>query len=193
MSDETKEKIRNTLKGRKRPQEVIEKMKKPKTRTPELLAYWESKRGKSNGKRSEETKKKMSEIAKERNMRPEYNRMLRERVGDKAPFWRGGKSKDVNYLREYREKRRYGFTRDFLFDFFGNKCIDCGISNEEHIEKQKTKLAIHHKDGIGRNSKNPNNNIENLVLLCTSCHAKRHNSLKEINDTRRIRKNGSSH
>ena len=44
-------------------------------------------------------------------------------------------------------------------------CVGCG---------KKTKLLVHHIDGVGRDSVKPNNKLNNLVVLCKSCHRKIH-------------------
>ena len=53
------------------------------------------------------------------------------------------------------------------------KCEKCGSSEN---------LQIHHKDRKGRNYKNkglkPNNNLNNLIVLCRSCHAILHGRIK---------------
>lgn len=46
-----------------------------------------------------------------------------------------------------------------------NYCIKCGATKS---------LDVHHKDGNWRN-----NNLENLVVLCRSCHMKDHNPKTE--------------
>lgn len=58
----------------------------------------------------------------------------------------------------------------------GKKCVVCG-------EPRDDKLNIHHKDGNnGRMGKSLNNDPDNLVVLCDSCHPKFHNRhwLKQI-------------
>jgi len=53
------------------------------------------------------------------------------------------------------------------------QCQECGINNIQHIILFGKGISIHHKDGLGRNSKNPNNSIDNLITLCLSCHQKK--------------------
>ena len=48
-----------------------------------------------------------------------------------------------------------------ILDRDGHKCIICGSNRD---------LTIHHKDGNGRYTKEPNNDKENLITLCRSCH-----------------------
>lgn len=53
-----------------------------------------------------------------------------------------------------------------IYDKYDRKCYVCG--SEEN-------LSIHHIDGKGRNYENrglkPNNSLNNLQLLCVSCHS----------------------
>lgn len=66
--------------------------------------------------------------------------------GSNNPQWRGGIS--VIYYRRLFE------------EVLPKKCQICG--NDKH-------LVVHHKDGNRRN-----NNIENLVVMCKSCHQREH-------------------
>jgi hypothetical protein len=60
---------------------------------------------------------------------------------------------------------KYGFKLAIeVYDKFNRKCYLC-----DNVDV----LAIHHLDGSGK-SKYPNNNLENLQLLCRSCHCKIH-------------------
>lgn len=76
-------------------------------------------------------------------------------AGKKHWNWMGGKSK---------EKYGMGFTKLLKKKVSGrdnNKCIACRVSGD------KTTLDIHH---IDYNKKN--NDINNLVTLCKSCHSR---------------------
>lgn len=77
--------------------------------------------------------------------------------GEKNPMFNGWSSREpygIDWSDKLRERAR---EKDF------NMCHLCGLSQEEsHI-----KLAIHH---IDYNKKN--NDINNLVTLCSSCHNK---------------------
>jgi len=59
-------------------------------------------------------------------------------------------------------KRRFSGNRKKVLERDKYKCQVCG---------SREKLAIHHVDGIGRHSKRKiNNSLENLIVLCSSCH-----------------------
>ena len=71
-------------------------------------------------------------------------------------------------------------SNDFLFS--GNKdlvlerdnwmCQECGMSQEKSIVVFNRGLSIHHIDenGLNVSKKNKNNDIDNLITVCTSCH-----------------------
>lgn len=61
-------------------------------------------------------------------------------------------------------KRYFSGNADAVYKKYKNICANCWSENN---------LAIHHIDLSGT-SKKPNNSIENLVLLCNSCHGKIH-------------------
>jgi hypothetical protein len=70
----------------------------------------------------------------------------------------------------YKETKRFGMNAtDFVKD---KKCESCGMTNDEHLKKYKRRLNINHKNNIGRNTKNPDNRLENFEILCQSCHTK---------------------
>lgn len=67
---------------------------------------------------------------------------------------------------------QYGFKLCLeVYEKYNRKCSVCGSVDY---------LAIHHIDGKGRNYANkglePNNNIDNLQLICRVCHGKVHGS-----------------
>ena len=52
-------------------------------------------------------------------------------------------------------------------------CIKCGMNQEQHIILFGRGLTVDHIDGKGRNSKEKNNNLNNLQTLCLRCHGKK--------------------
>lgn len=81
------------------------------------------------------------------------------------------KKENYKYLRAINQKaqakKRFGvLDREEILKRFNNKCCCCGTDK---------KLAIHHIDGNGR-GKVPNNNPNNLEVLCSSCHKIEHNN-----------------
>jgi len=62
-----------------------------------------------------------------------------------------------------REKAHFDGMREPVLTRDGRKCTQCG-------ENRESKLVVHHVDGNGRGSENPNNEISNLVTLCKKCH-----------------------
>lgn len=64
------------------------------------------------------------------------------------------------YDSEFYKQRKKALERD------GNKCQSCGSTNNLHV---------HHKDGTGiTTNKVMNNNLDNLITYCSSCHIKLH-------------------
>lgn len=54
-------------------------------------------------------------------------------------------------------------TTKRVYKKFNSQCAICGSQED---------LTIHHIDNKGRNAKRKNNTLNNLVLLCRSCHTK---------------------
>jgi hypothetical protein len=73
--------------------------------------------------------------------------------------------KDLSKIK--REERHYDGMRESTLQRDGYHCVRCG-------ENRRSKLTVHHIDGNGRCSKNPNNDLNNLQTLCRSCHASIH-------------------
>jgi predicted restriction endonuclease len=65
--------------------------------------------------------------------------------------------------------RRHGKNAFIIYEKYNKKCAECG---------QDWDLTIHHIDRQGRNFQEkglkPNNNIDNLILLCRRCHGRIH-------------------
>ena len=93
----------------------------------------------------------------------------REEIIKRSAEWR---KTNPELYRHYSRRHRLGKYYLQAYERDDYKCKDCGMSNIDHIQKYKSWLTLHHKDG---NKKN--NNPNNLVTLCLPCHGKR-DSLK---------------
>lgn len=72
-----------------------------------------------------------------------------------------------------KDRFRFGGLRQAVWDRDGNKCIGCGMGQEEHQELYNKRLTINHINGQGRNSLRPDNRLENLETLCLPCHGRK--------------------
>ena len=72
------------------------------------------------------------------------------------------------------QKQFFGGRRERLLEKSGGGCEICGMTDEMSIEKWGKRLEIHHRDGRGRESDNPNHSDENLAVLCRTCHHSMH-------------------
>ncbi len=93
------------------------------------------------------------------------------------------------YQREHREELRirgemannrirYGGLSEEVFERDDWTCQECGMSLEQSIVLFNKRLCIHHLDGNGEESENPNNDIDNLTTRCQRCHGRYHKNLQ---------------
>jgi hypothetical protein len=83
------------------------------------------------------------------------------------------KDKFINLNRANRDRIYFGGIRDKVLERDNWTCQKCGMNNEQHIVLFGRSITIDHKDGNGRYSKIPNNNLDNLITLCLKCHGKK--------------------
>jgi hypothetical protein len=75
--------------------------------------------------------------------------------------------------KEARDNIRFGGNREKALERDNWTCQDCGMNNEQHILIFGRGISVDHIDGNGRDSKNPNNDLENLITRCLRCHGKK--------------------
>jgi 5-methylcytosine-specific restriction endonuclease McrA len=91
-----------------------------------------------------------------------YAELNREKVlADKRKYYQENKDR----LLEYFNDRRFDGNREEVLKRDNYMCRHC---------RSGENLNVHHIDGNGRTSDNPNNEIDNLITLCLSCHMQLH-------------------
>jgi 5-methylcytosine-specific restriction endonuclease McrA len=110
-------------------------------------------------------------LAEKRYKQGEIHRNKRKEQDKK--YYLENKKKILEYKKRWNELKRFGTNRENILYRDGFKCILCDNTKD---------LIIHHKNGQGRCTDNPDNTPKNLVTLCRSCHMKIHqpNKLIEI-------------
>lgn len=76
------------------------------------------------------------------------------------------------------DKKQFGGRRDVILAKFNRQCAVCGMTEEKSIRIDGVRLSVHHRDGKGHYSPNPNHDLNNLVLLCRKCHRSIHVRIK---------------
>jgi 5-methylcytosine-specific restriction endonuclease McrA len=101
---------------------------------------------------------------RERKRSDEWYKNHRESEIEKNKEYRKQNKELFNW---YHDKDRFNGVRDIILEIDKKQCQLCGTDK---------KLCVHHIDGSGYTSKkkNSNNDIENLITLCKSCHTKLH-------------------
>jgi hypothetical protein len=73
-------------------------------------------------------------------------------------------------------KLYFGGNREKVIQRDGEKCVKCGMTRTQHIEKYNKDISVDHIVGFGafdRLSPVPNNAMDNLQTLCFACHNKK--------------------
>lgn len=131
------------------------------------MAYKKGHKGYWKGKhRSIETKERVGEFFRgktyEQIMGVQKAKKVKELrknklIGDKNPFWQGGKTKNLKYdLKKFNNK-----FKNLIRKRDNQVCMNCGV----HREKLIRALDIHHIDYDELNTIK-----ENCISLCRKCH-----------------------
>jgi hypothetical protein len=73
----------------------------------------------------------------------------------------------------YMNNKRFGGLREEVIQRDQEQCVECNMTRKEHKNKWGRDITVDHIDGEGRYSKNPNNELNNLVTMCLSCHGRK--------------------
>lgn len=75
------------------------------------------------------------------------------------------------------KKQRYYFgeNRELAIQRDGGKCVECGMTREQHREKYGRDINVDHIDkmGVSVPKDKKNNGLSNLQTLCASCHTRK--------------------
>ena len=123
----------------------------------------------------------------------EYQKNYRKKNSEKIKeYFRKYRKENPEKMRELimksMNKKRSGGMREFVMERDNWECQNCGMSNEQHILAFNRQLTIDHIDGKGRYSKIPNNDPDNLQVLCLRCHGKKDHRRSLNNDKGGIKK-----
>lgn len=123
---------------------------------------------------------------KRKEYQQEYYKKHKQKFLKRAKRWvKNNPEKRKEVWRRYNKKKSVKLYKIKWHEnkYFNGKatklsstCVMCGTTKN---------LIIHHRDGCnGKNGKTLNNNPDNLVILCKSCHPKVHNrwGVKEVGD-----------
>jgi len=84
------------------------------------------------------------------------------------------RTEQIHFRHRFGDEKK----REEVIKLYGERCVDCGISREEKIQKSGHDLNVMHTD-LNLN----NNEIENLRPICRSCQAARIHKLRDKNIT----------
>lgn len=87
------------------------------------------------------------------------------KVGPDAPNWQGGSA--WRTMEEWFEARKAALDRD------GWVCQQCGMPNDEHVERFNHSLHVHHLTPVSDGG--AKFDLDNLQTICAECHETEHN------------------
>lgn len=119
-----------------------------------LIPYWKNYCSMSC-QLTEPTRKKISHSKKG------VRNWMFNRIGELHHLWEGGNIRHAS--KEWHEVRVEARKRDDAM------CQNCGMTEEEHINKYGLSLDVHH---INPYRQSKDNTLENLITLCKKCHRK---------------------
>lgn len=140
---------------------------------PEYMKKWRArnkdKRKIHNRRYYESHKKQISMREKEK-----YKRNREKIINRVKKYYRKNPEKVKAKEKKYKERIRYSGNKEIVLQRDNYACRLCGITNQDHFIKYGRGLEIHHIDGNGimKDQNKKNNNINNLITLCCSCHPK---------------------
>lgn len=116
---------------------------------------------------------------------------LRKQIAERQRRYNAAKPRILSdnpvaiYNRESRKKfkKKYGISSNQIYRY-GENALNAVKKANGRCEKcgSKKNLVIHHKDNKGRNYVEKrlklNNNLNNLIVLCVSCHSTLHGKLR---------------
>lgn len=86
-------------------------------------------------------------------------------VGENSPTWDGGQ---FPYGPGWTESKK-----EAVREHYDRECVDCGVSESEHLDEHGRKLSVHHiHPARDVDNAEDRNSADNLVPLCISCHNK---------------------
>jgi len=87
--------------------------------------------------------------------------------------------KSTDYTGVRRSVAYFGGVREDVIQRDGEKCVDCGMTRQEHKERWNKDITVDHINRLGSGvSKHlKDNRPENLQTLCCVCHGKKDGKL----------------
>ena len=154
VSNETREKLRRILTGRKMSQEAIANMKRG-------IANSEKAKNKDYSfRRTDEWRARQSKKLKGKKFTDAHRAALAE-AQQRRRVTEGCVERVTEYTTDWDEIRFNVYKRDNWI------CQECGIKTTNARPFSKTTICCHHID-----YKKENNEESNLITLCSSCHSK---------------------
>jgi len=106
----------------------------------------------------------------------EYYKKNKEKIIERAKNdYIENRIEKIEYRKNQNDLKRFGGKRKLILERDSEQCRLCNISNEQHLRTFRRELNIHHVDEVEDNW-----DMENLISLCVSCHAKVHSSKEDI-------------
>jgi len=107
-----------------------------------------------------------------------YDKKHRDRILKSHREW---DKRNAHKKKQSSNKFYFSGNRDLALERDNWECQECGMSQEKCIVVFNRALSVHHIDenGLNVSKKEKNNDLDNLITLCTRCHNLLHRKINK--------------
>lgn len=107
-----------------------------------------------------------------------YDAVNKEKILRQHREW---SKNNPNKVRSSSNRFHFSGNRELALERDNWECQECGMSQEKCIVMFNRQLSVHHKDenGLTVSKKEKNNDLDNLITLCTRCHNLLHRKINK--------------
>ncbi len=107
-----------------------------------------------------------------------YDEVNKEKILRQHREW---SKNNPDKVRSSSNRFHFSGNRELALERDNWECQECGMSQEKCIVMFNRQLSVHHKDenGLTVSKEDKNNDLDNLITLCTRCHNLLHRKINK--------------